>query len=508
MSTLGNEDRGPDLSEGITLSDFGTRQMVRGHVGDDDVLLARVDGEFFAVSAFCTHYGGELAHGCIEGETVRCPLHHACFSLRSGEAVAAPAFDALSCWQVELDGDRIHARARQDPAPLPAALTATVLPQRIVIIGGGAAGFAAAEMLRRRGWQGELHLLSADGDAPCDRPNLSKDYLAGSAPEEWIPLRDRDFYPANQIGLQLNTCVSRIDVAARTVLTADGQSFPYDRLLIATGAEPVHLPIPGADLPHVFTLRSLADSRAIIARAEQARSAVVLGSGFIGLEVAAALRSRGLDVHVVSLDQRPLERVLGPQLGDFIRTVHEAHGETFHPGRSIARIEASSVVLDDGSRLDAELVILGIGVRPRLQLAEEAGLATDRGVLVNAQLQTSVAEIYAAGDIASWPGGADGSRMRVEHWVVAERQGQVAAENMLGAGKAFTDPPFFWSVHHDVSIRYVGHAVGWDEILIDGSIEERDCMVSYRKNGQTLAVATIGRDQAALAARLRMAGQD
>jgi NADPH-dependent 2,4-dienoyl-CoA reductase/sulfur reductase-like enzyme len=368
----------------------------------------------------------------------------------------------------------------------------------IVIIGGGAAGFACAEMLRRRGYGGRLTLLSEEADAPCDRPNLSKDFLAGSAPDEWMPLKPESFYAKNDIDLHLETKVTGIDTAGRTVTTADGHAHPFDRLLIATGAEPVRLPIPGADQPHVFTLRSFADCRAIVERARTARSAVVLGSGFIGLETAAALRQRGLTVHVVSLDARPLEKVLGPELGEFIRDLHQRHGVTFHMKTSIASIGGESVALADGAQLPADLVILGVGVRPRTAQAEAAGLAVDRGILVDAELETATPGIYAAGDVARWTSRASGETMRVEHWVVAERQGQVVAENMLGAHTPFQDTPFFWSAHYDVTIRYAGHAESWDAIEIDGDIAAHDCAVSYRKDGRLLAVATIGRDLVAL----------
>lgn len=498
MSADETPDLGPDLAQGVTLADFGTRRMLRGHVGDQAILLARVGDEILAVGADCTHYGGPLEQGALEGETVRCPLHHACFSLRTGEAIAAPAFDSIGCWRVERDGGRIIVREALEAPARPASAAPLAEPRKIVIVGAGAAGFAAAEMLRRRGWQGQLTLLSADADGPCDRPNLSKDYLAGTAPEEWIPLRGEEFYADSHIDLRLDTTVTRIDPAARVVHVDAGDPLPYDRLLLATGAEPVRLPIPGADQPHVFTLRSLADSRAIIERAGQARSAVVLGSGFIGLEVAGALTARGLVVHVVSLDARPLERVLGPELGNYIRGVHEARGEIFHMETSIASIDADSVTLTDGTRLDAGLVIIGVGVRPRVALAEAAGLAVERGVIVDEYLQTSQPGIYAAGDIARWPGGEDGAPMRVEHWVVAERQGQIAAGNMLGDRKPYRDVPFFWSAHHDVTIRYVGHAVDWDEIRIDGDPAARDCAVRYCKDGRTLALATIGRDGEAL----------
>src|SRR5574337_957440 len=479
MSATDTPDAGPDLTRGVTLADFAGRRLLRGHVGDQAVLLARVGDEVLATGASCTHYGGPLDQGAIEGDTVRCPLHHACFSLRTGEALAAPAFDPIACWKVERVGERFVVREQVAPAARPVQAAPAGEPERIVIVGAGAAGFAAAEMLRRRGWQGQLTMLGAEADAPCDRPNLSKDYLAGNAPEEWIPLRGDDFYPGNRIDLRLASTVSRIDTAARTVVTTDGQVHAWDRLLLATGAEPVRLPIPGADQPQVFTLRSLADSRAIAAR--------------------------GLAVHVVSLDAHPLERVRGAQLGDFIRKLHEGHGETFHMGTSIASIGAGSVKLADGAEVAADLVVIGVGVKPRLALAEAAGLKIDQGVVVDAFLETSHPGIYAAGDIARWPYGPGGETARVEHWVVAERQGQGAGANMLGARRPYRDVPFFWSAHHEVTIRYVGHAPAWDEIVVDGDIAAHDCALSYRKGGRTIAMATIGRDAQALAEAQQLA---
>lgn len=498
MSSPETKDAGPDLSDGVTLADFGGRSMLRGHVGKHAVLLVRVADGILAVGANCTHYGGPLEQGMVVGETVRCPLHHACFSLRSGEALSAPAFDPLPCWRVEREGERIVVLDAVSPERQ-AGKAASAQTGDIVILGGGAAGFTCAEMLRRRGFEGGLTILSDDADAPCDRPNLSKDFLAGSAPDDWMPLKPASFYSRNNIDLRLQASVAGIDTVTRNVTTTDGNLFPFDRLLIATGAEPVRPRIPGVDQPHVFTLRSFADSRAIVERAKTAKSAVVLGSGFIGLETAAALRARELDVHVVSHDARPLERVLGPELGDFIRNLHESHGVTFHLGTSIAEIGPEAVMLNDGTLTSADLVIIGVGVRPRTALAEAAGLNVDNGILVDAQLETAVSGIFAAGDVARWLSDGGARTSRVEHWVVAERQGQVVAENMLGGRKFFDDTPFFWSAHYDVTIRYVGYAESWDEIRVDGDIGARDCTVSYFKNGQLLAIATIGRDGAALA---------
>lgn len=498
---------GPDLAQGVAADALADGAMLLGHVGEDPVLLARSGGEYFAIGAECTHYHGPLADGLMVGETVRCPWHHACFSLRTGEAVGAPAFDPVACWSVAVRSNKVFVLGKVEAAPRAPAVAAGEWPQRVVIVGGGAAGFAAAEMLRRRHYKGSLVMLSEEDAPPVDRPNLSKDYLDGSAPEEWVPLRPREYYAEQGIDLRLKSRVVAIDARARELELADGSKLAYDRLLLATGAEPVRLAIPGMDLPHVHTLRSLADTRAIIAGAATARSVVVMGASFIGLEVAASLRKRGLEVHVVAPDKRPMERVLGPAMGDFVRGLHEAHGVVFHLEDSATAIEANQVTLVSGATIAADLVVVGVGVRPRLALAEKAGLALDRGVVVDARLETSVPGIFAAGDIARWPDPHSGESMRVEHWVVAQRQGQTAALNMLGGQAKFDAVPFFWSQHYDVAINYAGHAQTWDELTIEGDISRRDCAVRYKSRGRLLAIATINRDAENLMAEATMEGE-
>ncbi len=497
-----NKPTGPDLTQGVSPTDFVDGKLL-GHVGDDPVLLVQLGSDVVAIDALCSHYHGPLAEGLVVDEAVRCPWHHACFSLRTGEAVRAPALSALATWKVEHVRDRIVVRERRE-ASKPVRKRANGAPDKIVIVGGGAAGFAAAEMLRRDGFSGAITMLSNDGAAPVDRPNLSKDYLAGSAPEDWMPLRPDNFYIDNNIDLRLETSVTAIDVKGRRVTLETGDTLPFDRLLLATGAEPVRLDIPGANQAHVHTLRSFADSRAIIAGVADAKRALVIGASFIGLEVAASLRARGLEVHVVAPEQRPMERVLGPEMGDFVRSLHEQHGVVFHLNDTVAKIDGKHATLKSGGSFDAGLVVVGVGVRPRLALVEQAGLATDRGVTVDAYLETSAPGVFAAGDIVRWPDPHSRANIRVEHWVVAERQGQVAARNMLGQRERYDAVPFFWSQHYDVPINYVGHAEKWDEIKIDGSIEGRDCLLQYRLAGRTLAVASIYRDMASLEAEVAM----
>jgi NADPH-dependent 2,4-dienoyl-CoA reductase/sulfur reductase-like enzyme/nitrite reductase/ring-hydroxylating ferredoxin subunit len=493
---------GPDLTQGVALADFVDGRLV-GHVGNDEVLLVQAGSELFAIGAHCTHYHGPLADGLVQGKTVRCPWHHACFDLRTGEAVRAPALSPVQCWKVHQNSGRIFVKEKREQ-PKPQILPVTNGVGRIVIVGGGAAGFAAAEMLRRRGFGGSIVMLSHDAASPVDRPNLSKDYLAGSAPEDWLPLRPDEFYDENNIEFHRGTEVVGIDARSRQVNAANGKSWNYDRLLLATGAEPVRLPIPGTDQPHVFTLRSLADCRAIIEEAENARRAIVIGASFIGLEVAASLRSRNVEVHVVAPEERPMDRVLGPHLGNFVRALHEQHGVVFHLQDTVTAIASGRATLKSGGTLDADFVVMGVGVRPRLALAEHAGLALDRGIVVDPYLETSVPGVYAAGDIARWPDPHTGNSIRVEHWVVAERQGQTAATNMLGLRERFDAVPFFWSQHYDVPINYVGHAERWDEIAVDGDIDAKDCVLRYKLGGRALAVASIFRDVENLQAELSM----
>jgi NADPH-dependent 2,4-dienoyl-CoA reductase/sulfur reductase-like enzyme/nitrite reductase/ring-hydroxylating ferredoxin subunit len=496
---------GPDLAQGIALAELQDGHMLVGHVAGEQVLLVRRGAEMFAVGTHCTHYHGPLVDGLIVGETVRCPWHHACFDLRTGEAVSAPALSPVESWSVEQRDGRIFVREKRTQAKSRSrGQPVGTAPDKIVIVGGGAAAFAAAEMLRREQYRGSIVMLSNDEAPPVDRPNLSKDYLAGNAPEDWVPLRPDSFYRESGIDLRLATNVIAIDAGSCEVALADGNKVAYDRLLLATGAEPVRLTIPGSDAPHVRMLRSFADCRAIIERAETARRAVVLGASFIGLEVAAALRARGIEVHVVAPEKRPMERILGPQMGDFVRALHEEHGVVFHLEDAASALDGKQVKLKSGGALEADLVVAGIGVRPRTDLAERAGLAVDRGVLVNAYLETSASGIFAAGDIARWPDPHSGEIIRVEHWVVAERQGQTAARNMLGNREKFAAVPFFWSQHYDIPINYVGHAETWDELAIEGDIAAKDCLLRFKRSGRTLAVASIFRDVESLQAEVTM----
>jgi NADPH-dependent 2,4-dienoyl-CoA reductase/sulfur reductase-like enzyme/nitrite reductase/ring-hydroxylating ferredoxin subunit len=496
---------GPDLKAGVDFDSLAENSPLLGHVDGEAVVLVRRGRQVFAIGATCTHYGGPLAEGMVVDETIHCPWHHARFNLRTGEAVGAPALSPVSCFTVQNQGGKIKAGKKCEanaPAPLGRA------PASVVIVGAGAAGAACADMLRVKGYEGPITLVGDEEPGPVDRPNLSKDYLAGSAPEEWIPLRTREYYESIHVELLTSDPADRIDTTQRTITLRSGRVLNYGALLLATGAEPRSLAVEGADLSHVFRLRTLADSKAIIARAGHVKQAVVIGASFIGLEVAASLRHRGLEVSVVGQEQVPLERVLGKTLGDFVRRLHEQNGVHFYLGDSPRLIRKDRVELSSGRSIETGLVVLGVGVTPRTALAEGAGLTVDKGVVVDENLRASAPDVYAAGDVARYADPISGERVRIEHWVVAERQGQAVARAMLGLGRPFHDVPFFWSQHYDVAINYVGHALAWDAVEVRGDLEARNAAAIFRHQGRILAVATIGRDRASLAVEAAMEQDD
>jgi apoptosis-inducing factor 3 len=488
------EDRklsGPDLKSGVQIAKVTENEPFLGHYEGEAVILVRQGDHVFAMAGTCTHYGGPLAEGLLVGNTIRCPWHHARFNIHTGEAEGAPALNPLSCFNVQRQGNTVSITGKMEtdfhvPCPL--------RPSSVVIIGAGAAGAACADMLRTKGYDGPVTLVSDEQPSPVDRPNLSKDYLAGSAPEEWIPLRNADYYQSIRVDFVTGDPAIRIRPGEHEVSLRNGRTLHYGALLLATGAEPRSLSIKGSNLPHVFRLRTLADSKAIIAQAQQTRNCVVIGSSFIGLEVAASLRSRGREVTVISQDSVPLGNILGKELGHFVQRLHEKHGVRFLLDTKPQEILHDKVEIDKGRSVDAGLVVLGVGVSPRTSLADEAGIQVDNGVVVDEMLRTSASDVFAAGDIARYPEPVSGEQTRIEHWVAAERQGQSVARSILGIGGPFRQTPFFWSQHYDVQISYVGHASKWDSCRIEGDLDKSNACAIYRRADRIIAVATIGRD--------------
>ncbi|KMO21875.1 apoptosis inducing factor family protein [Methylobacterium platani] len=493
-----NSERKPDFARGIASGDLPEGAMLEGTLGEDKVLLLRRDGEVRAIGARCTHLGAPMAKGIVVEGELRCPWHHARFSLETGEAVGAPAFDPLPCYRAEERDGRITVTGRREAAAKPPGRS----PGRVVIVGGGAGGHACAEWLARAGHGAAVTLVSDDPDPPYDRTFCSKQYLSGKAAREATRLAPDDFYRGGGPRLLRDRVVS-LDLGAEEAVTAGGERLPYDALVIATGAAPQRPDLPGFDRPEVHTLRSLRDADALIAAAGKARSVAVVGASFIGLEVAAAMVAREKTVTVVAPDAVPLARVLGETVGRFVQGLHEEKGVTFRLGRKVTGFDGSALALDDGSRIEADLVVLGTGVAPRADLAAGAGLTLagkdeGGGIAVDGHLRTSAPGIYAIGDVAAYPDPRSGERLRVEHWVHAQRQGQHVARTLLGDAAPFAETPFFWSGHYGTSLRYVGHAGSTEDTRIEGEVAKGDFAVTYREDGRDAALATCKRDKQSL----------
>lgn len=470
--------------------------LMRVELGDEKILLARVGAKVYALGAECPHYGAPLEKGVLHGERLVCPWHHACFSVASGANEEPPALGGLPRYAVRLDGDDVLVTLPTEPAPDTPAPTAND-GRTFAIVGGGAAGEAAAEQLRRAGFGGRVVLIAREGALPPDRPSLSKEYLAGEADAEKLSLRDQAFYDERRIELWRGRNVEGVDAAARTLHLAGGDTLAYDALLLAPGAAPRPLDLPGASLARVFMLRSPADCERIIAAADGARQAVVVGASFIGMEVAASLAQRGLRVCVVAPDAVPYAKTLGDDVGRMFQALHEEHGVQFRLGRKPARIEgdarAEAVVLDDGERIAADLVVAGVGVAP--SAGAIAGLAADEKGALAADATLKVADgVWAAGDSASFPDPRTGERMRVEHWRLAQQHGRHAARAMLGSDEPFGGVPFFWTKQFGVSLRYVGHATRWDKIITWGDPAKREFIAFYVEQGRVVAAAGVKRD--------------
>ena len=466
------------------------------------ILLARVGDRFHAVSATCTHYGGPLAEGVLCGTRVMCPWHHAVFNVVNGDMVEPPALDALTCYDVRVEGERVFVTIPEDGSdrrtPAMVQRDTAADSRQFVIIGAGAAGYAAAQTLREEGFRGNVVMITREDRAPYDRPNLSKDYLQGHAEPEWMPLRPEEFFKEHDIQLVLNKEVTLVDRRNKTIVFDGGETMEYDALLVATGGAPVRLNITGSGLKNVFLLRSFADADSIIEATSRSRRAVVVGASFIGMEAAYSLRERGLDVTVVAPSHEPFEATLGVEIGKLFRQEHESHGVKFKLGSIVFRFEGThnieAVTLDNGERIEADMVVIGAGVRPVTHFLEGVELDESGAVVVDSRLHVGD-KIYAAGDIASFIDARTGERLRIEHWRTAQQQGRTAACNMIGRDVEFDAVPFFWTRQFDLGLLYVGHAKSWDEIIYRGEVSSRDFLAFYVKDGRILAVAGMNRDR-------------
>jgi len=474
--------------------------MKKIDVDDESLVLARRGDEYFAFSPHCTHYGGPLHEGVLHGHTVICPWHHACFDIRTGIREEPPALNSLSSYPVAVVDGRVVIELEPIKLPPTSSIGAD---QTFVILGGGAAGQAAAEELRRLGFAGTLTILSAASIVPVDRPNLSKAYMAGNAEPDWIPLRDEDWYRKQSIDLRLETRVTDIDAIQRIITTDSGDQIVFDKLLLATGSYPRTLSnTPGVDLEGIHTLRQKADADRIIADIDEGTQVTIVGASFIGMEVAASLGQRGAQITAIEVADVPFEAVLGKDVGRYLQQLHEENGVEFRLNTSVRHFigedgRVAGVGLTDGSLLKTDMVVIGIGVTPATDYLSGADIAVygaDQSVLVNNDLQTSVPDIYAAGDIARYPI-VGGGTQRIEHWRVAQQQGFIAARNMLDRDDDINQHvPFFWTTEWGTHLRYVGYASHWDEIIYRGDVEKGDFIAFYLSKNRLQAAAGIGRD--------------
>ena len=475
--------RDSDLIEGIP---------VLATAGEEGIYLVRLDGVVRALGHECPHHHDPLEKGAlIDGEIV-CPGHFARLNARDGKLIAPPALDDLPTYPVKVEaGDVWVGQIAKPRRPVPAEGD----PRTFLILGAGAAGNAAAETLRREGFGGRIAMVTAEEDLPYDRPELTKGFITGKTKPEWMSLRGPKFYASQRIEVLTGRKVTGLDVRKKIALFASGEPLAFDRALLATGGTPRKLAIPGAQADCCFSLRSLADARAIAEAASRAESALIIGAGFIGMELASSLTDRGLRVTVVAPDALPFAKVLGERIASLLKSRHELAGVSFRLGRTPTRITgargAKKVVLSDGTRLDAGFVVLGIGIQPAVEYLSGAELVHAGGVPVDGRLATSHPDIFAAGDIAIVPG-ADGEPERIEHWVVAERQGRHAARSMLGAGVAYDECPFFWTKQAGLSLKSVGTTRGFDEIVYRGDVEAGRFLAGYYRKGRLRAAVTAG----------------
>jgi NADPH-dependent 2,4-dienoyl-CoA reductase/sulfur reductase-like enzyme/nitrite reductase/ring-hydroxylating ferredoxin subunit len=487
-------------------SELGDGEMKQVSAEGNEILLARVNGNFHAVGAHCTHYGAPLAEGVLSGERIVCPWHHACFNITTGDLQEPPAFDALPHYEVKIENDQVIVLVPNEAADrrTPQMIRRDSKDQRLfVIAGGGAAGYTAAQTLREDGFTGRVVLITREGHLPYDRPNLSKDYLQGNAEPEWIPLRADEFFTEHDIEVIRGREIARVDAAQKAITFADGEILRCDALLIATGGEPRKLPFQSDAHLNVFLLRSYDDSNRIIAAAVKGTRAVVIGASFIGMEVASSLTARACDVTVVAPDVVPFEKILGAKIGKLFRDLHEENGVKFKLGVSVAGFSGgervNAVELENDERLDADLVVVGVGVRPATKFLEGITLHQDGGVMVDEYLRAADG-VFAAGDIAYFPHPVTGERQRIEHWRTAMQQGRIAAHNMAGKKIPYDSVPFFWTRQFDAGLLYVGHASSWDEIVYQGDVHARDFLAFYIKMGHVLAVAGMNRNREMAAA--------
>ena len=493
------------------IEDFKKGEMKSVSVGEDkEVLIVNINDELFALGAHCTHYSGSLQDGVLSGDTIICPLHHACFNAKTGSLKEPPAADSLPQFEIIIENDNVLVKI---PEEFPFSKNPEMSErdednnENYVIIGGGAAGYAAAQAMREAEYKGKITIITRENRTPYDRPNLSKDYLQGSAQEEWMPLRPDDFYSKYNIEFMFDMKVNKINNKEKKIVFEKGEDLSFTRLLIATGAVPRELKVQGANLKNIFYLRSFDNSDNIIAAAKNSKEAVIIGSSFIGMESASSLTERGIKVTVISQDDVPYEKTLGKEIGELLKKQHEVSGVEFKLKRNVKGFEGNgnlkSVLLDNGEKVKADFVIVGIGVKPETDFIEGLVKNPDGGIKVDDTFWAAE-DIYAAGDIAVFPFWMTGEDIRIEHWRTALQQGRYAGLSMAGKNTKYESVPFFWTSQAGLTIRYVGYAKNWDDIIYWGDVSSKEFIAFYVKGNKVVAAAGINRDKEIAAVEMLM----
>jgi len=460
------------------------------------ILLCKVKGQITALAPYCTHYGASLADGVFSGDKIICPWHHACFNALSGDLLEPPAQDSLPKYEVKIEGDDIIVVYPEKPegnrTPAMAKKEAGSDKRTFIIIGGGAAGNAAAQAMREAGYKGNILIITQENRTPYDRPNLSKDYLQGTAQPEWMPLRSEEFYKEYGIEFLLNKKVKSIDAKSKKIFFEKGEDLSFDKLLLAPGGIPRKLNLPGSDLKNIFYLRSFDDSDLIIEAAKNSKTAVVIGASFIGMETAFSLSERGLKVTVAAPEKIPFDNLFGSEIGNLFKKKLEEKGINFKLNNGVKGFEGEGtvkkVVLQNDEKIVTDMVVIGIGVKPATEFLSGFDLEKDGSIKVDEFMNVS-GDIFAAGDIASYKDWRTGELTRIEHWRTALQQGRVAGFNMAGKNTPYKKVPFFWTNQAGLSFNYVGHTKSWDEIITHGDINEATFVSYFIKNNKIVAAA-------------------
>ncbi len=489
------------------INDLQNGQMQQIAVNNTQILLSKINDKFYATGAFCPHSGAPLEKGILSGERIVCPWHNACFNAIAGQQEEPPGLNSLFAYMTRVEGEQVFVKLPEETSHQRTLEMAKYVPnadhRTFVILGAGAAGINAVETLRHEGFQGKVIFISAEATLPYDRTQLSKKYLQGKTTEKALSLRSHEFYDQYDIELKLGKTVTKVDPLKKIITFDDNSNLEYDSLLLATGGKAKKLKAPGSNLANIFTLRQPEDVNLILETAKDVKNVLIIGSSFIGMETAASLTQQGLNVTVVSPSDVPFKKILGDKLGKRFQKLHETNGVIFKFGTKAVEFngdqKVESAKLENGETIATDLVIVGIGVVPNTDyLTDRDLIAEDNSITVNQYLQTNIEDIYAAGDIALFPYFPMKKSTRIEHWRLAAQHGRIAAKNMLSRNKlqkVSQIVPFFWSGQYNAKLRYVGHAEQWDEIAINGDLDQLEFLAFYLQNNKVMAVAGMNRDR-------------